>query len=301
MRVLATAAAASVISAALMGVSGTQPAQSAATSWSCGVAVGAVDAGGHYRRLVVDDVSDAPGMADFGVAPVSTPLRALATGTFDADPSIPDLAWQEVFHFGTTTNALVQVTARIDQEGRTLGAQVLATRWGGFRRLVFAGMSTLPTDYLYGLHDNGTLNRYRITWNDGVPSAASAGRLSGYGDLKTIALVGRTSSYDALLANTVSGQLVVIKIPTRSTMSATRTVIRNRTWQGFEHLAVETCADGTSSLLGVDSDTGAAYAYSMEFLRGPGSSIAGLGRVGGSWKYGVLSGVTALASHPRGA
>lgn len=256
-----------------------------------------------YRHVNRESIAQPPEIVDYGALPSGTTLRAMSTGTFDADPSMPGMTWVAIDHFANSTRNLFAMQAlRHEQTGVETTLDQVGTRWGGFRRLVYAGRLSIDHPYLYGLHDDGSLYRYRVTYDSNAfPSFQAAGRVGGFGDLRTIAIVGQTSSYDALIANTTGGQLVVIKIPTTSSMQATRTVIRTRTWQGFDHLAVGACPEGGTLLVGVNSTTGRAYAYSMAFLRNTSSSIVGHGQVGGTWKTPLFSDVQPLGEYLRGA
>lgn len=299
-----------VLTLAAAGLVGSVPAGSAAAAGvpiDCSVSMASVDSDGHYRGVRVSGTtSRAPSVTDFGAVAGLTSIRSLATGSLDADSSTPEESYQETTHLGTGTNVIFQLVARGDAAGTRATAQNLASRWGGFRRTVLAS-SLLPNHYLYGLHDNGSLYRYRVTYETGSnrPALTSAGQAPGFGTVRDITLIGRTPQYDALLANTTTGRLILVKIPVSSTMTATTTTIRSRTWQGFDHLAIGSCTDPAggvvTTLIGTNSSTGEAYAYRMGFLRDATTPIAGLGRLAGTWRYPTLATVFGATSHPRGA
>ena len=63
-----------------------------------------------------------------------------------------------------------------------------------------------------------------------------------------------------------------------------------------------TSGGGTvTTLIGVNSATGEAYAYRMGFVTGAGTPIQSLGRLAGTWHYPTLTTVFEATSHPRGA
>ncbi|WP_116947260.1 hypothetical protein [Jiangella endophytica] len=309
MRTIVTALVLSVVAT---GLAGSVPASGAATGAApaaaidCAVSMASVGDDGHYRSIGVSvSTTRPPTVTDFGAVSGLTSIRSLSTGSFDADTMIPEDWFQESTHLGTGTNVVFQLTARADNDGRRATAENLASRWSGFRRTVMAS-SLLPTRYLYALHDNGSLYRYVITSGTaGRPVLTGAGRVAGFGTVRDMTLIGRTPQYDALLANTTTGRLILIKIPTTATMTATTTTIRSRTWQAFDHLALGNCATpsgGTvTTLIGVNSASGEAYAYRMGFVTNSSTPIQGLGRLAGTWHYPTLASVFEATSHPRGA
>lgn len=277
------------------------PAVPAASSTlPCPVQMSIIGAG-KYREITVEDTTSPRAILEVGEVPGGRSIRSLGTGFYHDDFGF---RWRD--NYGNTSSSLFRLSTRTNYETgeHNIDVTSLARGWGGFRRLVSTGLgnTSVGPDTLYGLHDNGSLYRYRISYVNERFTATGAGSVAGFSDLKTIALISVTSSYHALLANTTGGQLVVIKIPTSSTMTATRTVIRSRTWQGFEHLALTDCGDGwNQALIGIDHDTSSAYAYSMEDLRNTSSSIVGHGQVAGSWPWLVLNSLYYEDYRPQGA
>lgn len=239
---------------------------------------------GHYRAIRVSGTTgQSLTVTDFGVVTGLTSIRSLATGT----------------------NVVFNLTARADVDGRRASSENLASRWGGFRRTVFAG-SMLPRSYLYALHDNGNLNRYLVTTPGGRPAMTRAGQDAGFGAVRAMTLIGRTPQCDAILANTTTGRLILIKIPTTTAMTASVTIIRACTWQNFDQLVTGNCynpvtGSNVTTLIGTNSTTGEAYIYQMGFLTGAQTPIRGLGRLAGTWHYDILAGVVMLGAHPHGA
>ncbi|RIQ28191.1 hypothetical protein [Jiangella rhizosphaerae] len=302
MRTIATALVLSVVAA---GLAGSVPAGAAGVPIDCPVSMASVGDDGHYRSIGVShSTGQAPEVTDFGAVSGLTSIRSLATGSFDADTMIPEESFQETTHLGTGTNVIFRLVARADNDGVRATAENLASRWGGFRRTVMAS-SLLPNSYLYALHDSGYLYRYLATSGPYGPAPTAAGRVAGFGTVRDITLIGRTPQYDALLANTTTGRLILVKIPTTARMTATTTTIRSRTWQVFDHLAIGNCSDASggtvTTLIGVNSATGEAYAYRMGFVRDASTPIQSLGRLAGTWRYPTLTTVFEATSHPRGA
>lgn len=272
----------------------------AAAAATCRTEIDALSRDDRYHSVALThDVSDPPTVVDYG--PVGGTFQTLATGNIDfGDPA--QQIYSETWHFGTT-NSLYLVRAHHDliTNERSVSAQLVASRWGGFRRLVHSGQLGERTNTLYGLHTNGSLYRYQVTWDSsGTPSVAGYGNVTGFGDLRTMTLISHTSSYDALLANTTTGQLIMIKIPATPTMQATSTVIRARTWGGLDQFAIGVCNSGTM-LVATNSATGAAYGYQLAFLNGTSTPITSLGQLQGTWPYDILTNSFEIGVSPNGA
>jgi hypothetical protein len=128
----------------------------------------------------------------------------------------------------------------------------------------------------YGLRDSGALYRWTVD-NKGVWH--SAGSALGFSSVKSMTLISQTWTYDTFIANTRSGGLYTIHIPTTLPMKPVVKKVRGSTWQGFESLQAERCGQYGVLLLGVDKDTGTGNLYAVGHATGATTVIKNLGKV----------------------
>nr|WP_238350758.1 hypothetical protein [Kribbella shirazensis] len=131
----------------------------------------------------------------------------------------------------------------------------------------------------YGLRNDGTLFRWQVSgagWR-------SAGSATGFGAVKSMALISKTTTYDTFLANTRSGALYTIRIPITSPMKPIVTKVRAGTWQGFEAMIANKCGNYGTLLLGIDKDTKTGHLYAVGHANGTSTVINGLGKVNGTF------------------
>ena len=304
---LACSLSAVIVSAGFLGAgsAAASPHPAAAVPAGCGfINASVIRSDNQFVIRIADPWSAAPQERPFGTLASAPALQSLSNAVYDDDPMGPPVYIRN-WAYGTTANTLQFVYAH-DENG-TLSATMtsLASRWGGFRQLIYAGfMGALPSNQLYGLNANGFLYRYRWpTAELSMTAPASAGRVGGFADIRTMALVGRTSTYDALLANTNSGALVLLKIPLSTPMTVTRIVLRTRTWQVFNHLVVADCMsrDGSTTLLATNTATGKGFVYNLAHLTGPSSGIYPLGSASGTWADPFIIDSTFTDTVPGGA
>lgn len=135
----------------------------------------------------------------------------------------------------------------------------------------------------YGLRNDGVLFRWtrdaQGNWGNKVSTP-------GFSAVKSMTLISKTRTYDTLLANTRSGTLITIHIPTTTPMKPVVKRVRGATWQGFESMVAERCGTGTL-LVGIDKDTKSAYLYSVSHAQGTSTVIRGLGKVPGTFNAPV--------------
>ncbi|MDX6283253.1 MAG: hypothetical protein QOH03_4324, partial [Kribbellaceae bacterium] len=139
----------------------------------------------------------------------------------------------------------------------------------------------------YGLRGDGNLYRWTV---DGKGVWHSAGFASGFGSVKAITLISQTATYDTFLANTRSGGLYTIHIPTTPAMKPVVKNVRGSTWQGFESLQAMRCGQSGVLLLAIDKDSGAGYLYAIGHANGSSTVIQNRGKVPTSFKDPVLFG-----------
>jgi hypothetical protein len=131
----------------------------------------------------------------------------------------------------------------------------------------------------YGLRSDGVLFRWRT--DDGTFRAN--GSYPGFASVKSMALIAKTATYDTFLANTRSGGLYTIRIPSASPMKPVVTAIRTKTWQGFEVLSAMACGKNSTLLMGIDKDAKTAYLYAVSHANGAATVIQSRGRVPGTF------------------
>jgi hypothetical protein len=137
----------------------------------------------------------------------------------------------------------------------------------------------------YGLRGDGNLYRWTVdpkgVWH-------SAGFAPGFASVKAITLISQTATYDTFLANTRSGGLYTIHIPTTSAMKPVVKSVRASTWQGFESLQAQRCGKYGVLLLAIDKDSGAGYLYAVGHANGASTVIQNRGKVPETFKDPVL-------------
>jgi hypothetical protein len=135
----------------------------------------------------------------------------------------------------------------------------------------------------YGLRTDGTLFR----WNNAGASWRSTGSAAGFTSVKSMALIGKTATYDTFLANLSGGALYTIKIPATTPMKPIVTKVRSSGWGGFEKLIANKCGVSGTLLLGIDNDTKSGYTYAVSHANGTATVIQNLGKVKGTFPDAV--------------
>lgn len=131
----------------------------------------------------------------------------------------------------------------------------------------------------YGLRKDGTLFRWNMyTKPPGAPWRKT-GSAPGFGSVKSMALIGKTATYDTFLANLSGGALYTIRIPASTPMKPIVTKIRPSGWSGFEKLIATKCGASGTLLLGIDKDTKSGYTYAISHANGAATVIQNLGKV----------------------
>jgi hypothetical protein len=146
----------------------------------------------------------------------------------------------------------------------------------------------------YGLRGDGNLYRWTV---DAKGVWHSAGFAPGFGPVKAITLISQTATYDTFLANTRSGGLYTIHIPTTLPMKPVVKNVRGSTWQGFESLQAVRCGQYGVLLLAIDKDSGAGYLYAVGHANGASTVIQNRGKVPTTFKDPILFSWTAPAGY----
>lgn len=152
----------------------------------------------------------------------------------------------------------------------------------------------------YGLWEGRTIFRWTV---DAKGLWHSAGMAPNFHGVKAMALISQTKTYDTFLANTSSGALYTIHIPTTMPMKPIVKKVRGSTWQGFESLQARRCGQYGVLLLGIDQDTGAGHLYAVGHANGLSTVIKGLGKVPTTLKdplYFYWSNAAGYAAPPYG-
>ncbi|WP_237744986.1 hypothetical protein [Kribbella catacumbae] len=132
---------------------------------------------------------------------------------------------------------------------------------------------------VYALRDDGLLFRWNI---DMYGVWRAAGSAAGFSSVKSLALISKNYSFDTFLANTRGGALYTIRIPTTAALKPVVTMVRSKTWQGFETLVAASCSLG-ELVVGIDKDTSSAYLYAIGHANGAKTAIEGRGKIPGTF------------------
>jgi hypothetical protein len=180
-------------------------------------------------------------------------------------------------------NAMYRIQYNTDQNQQLVGRPTLRRLGGGWDRFYAFEESqyvdgSFDRTNEYGLRNDGTLFRWTV---DAKGAWHPAGTVAGFSAVKAMALISKTRTYDTFLANTRSGGLYTIHIPTKLPMKPIVKAVRKSTWQGFETLIAQSCGKGVL-LLGIDLETHAAYLYAVGHANGTATPIQSRGKLPGS-------------------
>ncbi len=278
---------------------------SGAVPSSCFVTVASVDQAGGYVERGVDLMKRAsrvwfqhPGVFSPGA---TTALANFGKVPVEAVTGDGVLVWKDL----SAVSGGRLITKRVEESDHFPGlpdgvrVDLVASRrgWGAFTELVESGYSRQLADgslvgsrvRLYGLTWAGVL--YRYAGSVTLPATGQAwrttGKVAGFGAVRSITLIGQNATSDVLLANTTTGSLITIRVAAHGPMRTTVTRLRDRGWNGLEHLVADRCNETdrvpTTGLVGIDADTGAAYGYVLSVASGRRTTITPVGRVGTGW------------------
>ncbi|MFG1909412.1 hypothetical protein [Kribbella sp. NPDC048928] len=282
--------AAGVVSTSLLtsGFAAAKPSSGASVaSGTCSIRVGSVTAGGDHRMQTF--WTDGSRVEDKIVAKDVYPdgqVRLSATMRYGSAEEGNSEGHTGPVIMGSTMYDTSYLTPK--GGGAVITKQVtrVGPGWGVYRTLDRSTVvtATAQRDTEYALHTDGTLYRRNVTSKNGVPSRQITGWQSGYRGVKAMTLISQTSTYDTFLMTLTSGKLYTARLPLAGGHIIPGVVkqVRGSTWQGFESLVAAPCGTGTL-LLGIDKDTGAGYLYRVGHANGAATSIAGLGKVKGTF------------------
>jgi hypothetical protein len=155
--------------------------------------------------------------------------------------------------------------------------------WGMFRAFEesqYADASFDRTNEYALRNQDGTLFRWTV---DAKGAWHKAGTAPGFSAVKAWALISKTRTYDTFLANTNSGGLYTVHIPTALPMKPVVKVVRKATWQGFDTLVAQGCGKGVL-LVGINRDSEVAYLYAVGHANGTATPIQNRGKLPGTFK-----------------
>ncbi|MEV5961624.1 hypothetical protein AB0L70_07660 [Kribbella sp. NPDC051952] len=280
---LAATAAALLLTAVPASTSTATTTTTAAASAACRIDAGAVRSTGDHRSQEFVGTSPATRAHDLNRAlRIFEPNQVRLSTQFEVRPA---QGYQVMTGHVVIGSVLYRITYPIEN-GATRPWEVIVDRigggWGPFVTLTtsrrVSSESANATDRLYGLRDDGTLYRWTIT-----NSTYRAAAYPGFGAIKTMTLLSRTSTYDTLLLTTRAGALQTVRIPvTAPTRLAVKTV-RTSTWQVFENLIGSPCGQSGTLVLGIDKDTKLGYLYAVGHANGSATAIQSLGKVPGTF------------------
>ncbi|MDX6262267.1 MAG: hypothetical protein QOH84_3955 [Kribbellaceae bacterium] len=126
-------------------------------------------------------------------------------------------------------------------------SKALGGGYGGFTSLTSANYyvpgTTKAHTFLYALHTNGSLYRYRV--NGPTGPVAGAGHAPGYSAFKAITVISESPTYDTLLATTKAGALWTVHLPVTGTFKGTLKAVRASGFKAYDQLVASRCGSGT--------------------------------------------------------
>lgn len=140
--------------------------------------------------------------------------------------------------------------------------------------------------HVYGLRNDGTLNRWGSTWR-------KTGTYTGFASVKSMTLISQTATYDTFLANLRGGGLYTIRIPLSSPNKAVVKQVRSTGWSTYDSIVAERCGTKGVLLTAIDKDSGTANLFAIGHATGTTTVIQPWGKIPGTLANPVYS----LAAH----
>lgn len=275
---LALAGVAALTTAALAA-----PAQAASTSATgttaaCMLSAGSATLAGAQTTSSVGGIPPvkSQGLITHGV--YDQPAKLQFTTGYIKEPNISGFdAFGYLIHDGSLYRHSFATDGNGELEPGSNNVEFVGIGWASYKAVetsVYLSGST-QRHTAYGLRGDGTLFR----WNNAGGSWRRTGSTAGFPSVKSMALIGKTASYDTFLANLSGGALYTIKIPTAIPMKPIVTKVRPSGWGGFEKLIANKCGVSGTLLLGIDKDAKAGYTYAISHANGAATVIQNLGKV----------------------
>jgi hypothetical protein len=243
-------------------------AAQAATA-ACGVAVGAVNAAGTAGGydITATKPPTVAGLAQyklFGVRASST-WYLESSGSTDAYYGMilqgSNLYAAATIYKGTATTPTVRATK-------------LGTGWSGFNQITDSNYVYGANQhyFLYGLHANGSLYRYKVST---APKAF--GSAPGFSSVKAMTLIAETPTYDTLLVTTRGGALYTVRVPVTAPMKPIVKQVRASGFGSYESLVAQRCGATSTLLTAFDHDTNLGTVFAVGRATGPTTAIKSYG------------------------
>ncbi|GAA3569165.1 hypothetical protein [Kribbella ginsengisoli] len=280
---LALAGVAALATAALAAPAQASTTAATGTTAACVLSAGAVTAAGAQTTSSVGGTPPVKSQT-VNTHGVYQPGKVRVASTFIREPNVSgadisgfvlqgDSLYRSVFGLDGTNEIDPTYPSRLTRVG------------GGWSNYTVLEVSEykFERDMAYGLRKDGTLFR----WNYTTGSWRSTGSAPGFGSVKSMALIGKTATYDMFLANLTGGALYSIKIPTAAPMKPVVTKIRPSGWGGFEKLIANKCGASGTLLLGIDKDAKAGFTYAVSHANGAATVIQNLGKVNSTFPDAV--------------
>ena len=261
---------------------GAAKADQSAAAVACTMQPGSVTAGGDHRGFTVSATTPVTATVDHTYPGIYADGQVKASSSFELQT--------DDGQGNSTAGGWVIIGSALYGSGYTIGGSGAGTPnltkimdgWANFTMVdtsYYVPPSGTGPNYRanqYGFRADGVIFRWKAKGGAWWTTKES---YPGFSDVKTMVLISRTFTYDTFLANTKSGTLITIRIPTTSPMKPIVKRVRNSTWQTFEYLIAQKCGTQGTLLLGVDKDGKAGYLYSVGHANGLSTSIQGLGKV----------------------
>jgi hypothetical protein len=262
---------------------GTATAEQSGTTAPCKISVGSVTAGGDHRMQTFTATAPVTKVTDKIVA-----RNVFPDGQARLSSSMRyGMGEGSELHIGDVVlgSVLYDVSYRTPSGGGTVLEKYL-TRvgpgWQNYRSYDVSGYGLRDT--AWSLRTDGTMERRTIKTVEGRQYYQYDGILGNFPDVKGLALISQTATYDTFLMTRSTGALTMARFSAVPGGSRTDVrPIRMSTWQVFETLIAAPCGQGVV-VLGIDRDTGNGYLYSMGHMNKLSTVIQGLGKVPGTFK-----------------
>jgi hypothetical protein len=281
---LALAAVATLTTAALAAPAQAATTSATGTTAACELNAGAITAAGAQTTSSVGGTPPVKSQT-LNSQGIYQPGKVRAASVFTLEPTIEGA---DIGGYVLQGDSLYRSAYTLDPDNvvRTDYPPVLSRVGGGWSNYTAFEVSEYEVakdrvyhSTAYGLRNDGTLFRWKTSGNEPPGSWRKTGSAPGFGSVKSMALIGKTSTYDIFMANLSGGALYTIKIPLSTPMKPIATRIRPSGWGGFEKLIANKCGDSGTLVLGIDKDTKTGYTYAMSHAKGAATVIQNLGKV----------------------
>jgi hypothetical protein len=284
---LALAGVAALSTAALAAPAQATTTSATGTTAACVLSAGSATLAGGQTTSSVGGIPPVKGQTLTTHGAYDQPAKLQFTSGYIKEPNISGF---DVFGWMVQGGNLYRHSFATDGSGEIdpstpNNVEFVGSGWATYKALetsVYISGST-QRHTAYGLRGDGTLFR----WNNAGSSWRSTGSTAGFTSVKSLALIGKTATYDTFLANLSGGALYTIKIPSTTPMKPVVTKVRPSGWGGFEKLIANKCGASGTLLLGIDANSKSGYTYAIGHANGAATVIQNLGKVNGTFPDAV--------------